>query len=158
MIFVPKGSITKVPALVQIMAWRRPGDKPLSEPMMVSLLTHIQNDICVTQPQWVKPRSNFHLVTLTYFWGKYCFVMQLVLYPRHEVINIFRGRALDRFLDGLSICPMVLIFGAGWHDRTGGLRAELCHCTIQHVDLVEKVNRCKDKVGLYIIFDSWDTK
>ena len=31
------------------MAWRRPGDKPLSEPMMVSLLTHI----CVTRPQWV---------------------------------------------------------------------------------------------------------
>ena len=32
------------------MAWRRPGDKPLSEPMMVCLLTHI----CVTRPQWVK--------------------------------------------------------------------------------------------------------
>ena len=32
------------------MAWRRTGDKPLSEPMMVSLLTHI----CVTRPQWVK--------------------------------------------------------------------------------------------------------
>ena len=31
------------------MAWRRPGDKPLSEPTMVSLLTHI----CVTRPQWV---------------------------------------------------------------------------------------------------------
>ena len=39
-----------IPALVQIMAWRRPGDKPLSEPMMVNLLTHI----CVTRPQWVK--------------------------------------------------------------------------------------------------------
>ena len=23
------------------MAWRQPGDKPLSEPMMVSLLTHV---------------------------------------------------------------------------------------------------------------------
>ena len=31
------------------MAWRRPGDKPLSEPMMVSLLKHI----CVSWPQWV---------------------------------------------------------------------------------------------------------
>ena len=38
------------PALVQIMAWRRPGDKPLSEPMMVCLMTHI----CVIWPQWVK--------------------------------------------------------------------------------------------------------
>ena len=34
--FVPKGPINKLPALVQIMAWRRSGDKPLSEPMMVS--------------------------------------------------------------------------------------------------------------------------
>ena len=32
------------------MAWRRPGDKPLSEPMVGSLLTHK----CVTRPQWVK--------------------------------------------------------------------------------------------------------
>ena len=47
--FVPKGPINNIPALVQIMAWRRPGDKPLSEPMMVSVTTHI----CVTRPQWV---------------------------------------------------------------------------------------------------------
>ena len=47
--FVPKGLIDNIPTLVQIMAWRRPGDKPLSEPMLVSLPTHI----CVTQPQWV---------------------------------------------------------------------------------------------------------
>ena len=47
---VPKVRINNIPALVQIMAWRRPGDKPLSEPMMVRLLTHI----CVTRPQWVK--------------------------------------------------------------------------------------------------------
>ena len=26
--FVPKGPINNIPALVQIMAWRRPGDKP----------------------------------------------------------------------------------------------------------------------------------
>ena len=47
--FVPKGPINIIPALVQIMAWRRPGDKPLSEQMIIRLLTHI----CVTRPQWV---------------------------------------------------------------------------------------------------------
>ena len=47
--FVPLGPINNIPALVQIMAWRRLGDKPLSEPRMVRLPTHI----CVTQPQWV---------------------------------------------------------------------------------------------------------
>ena len=35
--FVPKSSIDNIPALFQIMAWRRPGDKPLSEAMMASL-------------------------------------------------------------------------------------------------------------------------
>ena len=47
--FVPKGPINNIPALVQIMAWRGSGDKPLSEPMMVRLPTHI----CVTWPQWI---------------------------------------------------------------------------------------------------------
>ena len=32
--FTPKDSINNIPALVQIMAWRRSGDKPLSEPML----------------------------------------------------------------------------------------------------------------------------
>ena len=47
--FVPKVWINNIPALVQIMAWCRSGDKPLSELVMVSLLTHI----CVTWPEWV---------------------------------------------------------------------------------------------------------
>ena len=47
------------------MAWRRPGDKPLSEPMTVKLLTHI----CVTRPQLVNSfvrgwcRCNFNFQT-----------------------------------------------------------------------------------------------
>ena len=45
--FVPKGPINNILALVQIMAWRWPGDRPLSEPMMVNLLIHI----CITVPQ-----------------------------------------------------------------------------------------------------------
>ena len=59
--FVPKGPID-IPALVQIMAWRHPGDKPLSEPMIVSL----PMDICVTQPQWVNPYHVFRDYTLNY--------------------------------------------------------------------------------------------
>ena len=46
---VPKGRIHNITSLVQIIAWHRPGDKPLSEPMMVRLPPHI----CVTRPQWV---------------------------------------------------------------------------------------------------------
>ena len=48
--FVNEVPFFNMAALVQIMAWRRPGDKPLPGPMMVSLLAHI----CVPPPQWVK--------------------------------------------------------------------------------------------------------
>ena len=57
--FAPNGPINNIPALVRIMAWRRPGDKPLSEPMVASLLTHIY----VTQPQWVKEYINIYIPT-----------------------------------------------------------------------------------------------
>ena len=55
LMFVPKGQINNIPALVEIMAWRRPGDKPLSQPMMFKLLTHI----CVTRPQWVEAHNRY---------------------------------------------------------------------------------------------------
>ena len=48
--FIPNGPIHNIPAMVQKMAWRRPGDKPLSEQLRVSSLTHI----CIIRPQWVK--------------------------------------------------------------------------------------------------------
>ena len=54
--FVAKSSINNIPALVQLMAWCRPGDESLSETMMVSLLTHI----CVTRSQWAKFIYSLH--------------------------------------------------------------------------------------------------
>ena len=42
-----EGPIYNIPGSVQIMAWRRPGDKQLSEPMMVRLPTHMR----VTPPR-----------------------------------------------------------------------------------------------------------
>ena len=49
LMFVPKVRINKIPAkkkipaLVQIMAWCQPGDKPLSEPMMIRLPMHMHH-------------------------------------------------------------------------------------------------------------------
>ena len=51
--FAPKGLINNIPALVLIMAWRRPGAKPISEPMLVRSPTHI----CVTRLQGVNISS-----------------------------------------------------------------------------------------------------
>ena len=64
--FVPKGPINNIPALVQIMAWRRPGDKPSSEPMMIILTTRI----CVTRPQWVNwrcPLNDYFIISMNSF-------------------------------------------------------------------------------------------
>ena len=53
--FVPRVPIYNIPALVQIMAGRQPGDKPLPEPLMVSFLMHIY----VIRPQWVNTHECF---------------------------------------------------------------------------------------------------
>ena len=66
--FVPKSRINNMPTLVQIMAWRRSGDKPLSEPMVVSLPTHI----CVTRPQWVNTRTTKLNVCQTWWLPHVC--------------------------------------------------------------------------------------
>ena len=48
--FVPQCQINNIPALLQLIIWCRLGDKPLTEPLMFSLLTHM----CITRPKWVK--------------------------------------------------------------------------------------------------------
>ena len=54
--FVPKGVIKNIPALAQIMAWRRSGDKPLSEPMLTQF-TDAYMHICGTRGRWVNSVS-----------------------------------------------------------------------------------------------------
>ena len=77
--FVPRGPIHNIPSLVQIVAWCRPGDKPLSEPMMVSLLTHI----CVTLPQWVNSRC-YSATIRQYSFGSTLFLMAPSHYPKQD--------------------------------------------------------------------------
>ena len=109
--FVPEGRINNIRALVQIMAWRRLGDKPLSELMMVSLLTHI----CVTRPQWVKPwwprmlfTDHYTVETLynTIYYSKYFIELNfdkstqyvaLWTHKRHPIPRPF-GRAMECLL------------------------------------------------------------
>ena len=52
--FLPEVLYNNIPALIKIMARHRPGEKPLSEPMLVSLLTHIWD----TRPQWINCRHH----------------------------------------------------------------------------------------------------
>ena len=80
--FAPRGSINNNSASFQIMAWRRPGDKPLSEPMMISSLTRI----CVTRPQWVKQRSIRLVYTIYHF--RIIFQFQGLIQLMYSVISI----------------------------------------------------------------------
>ena len=69
-----------IPALVQIMAWHQSGDKPLSEPKMVSLLT----DICFSRPQWVTTcrTSTLSCLTMLNLW------ILLVMLPTVTMVTI----------------------------------------------------------------------
>ena len=63
--FVPGGPINNIPALVQIMAWRRPGDKPLSEPITNQLyLIMAQIPAATSQMLWLPATFQFLLGSL----------------------------------------------------------------------------------------------
>ena len=47
--FVPNGPINNSPSSVEIMAWRRPGDKPWSKQMMVIVPTHLYESLCLNK-------------------------------------------------------------------------------------------------------------
>ena len=86
--FVPKGPINDIPALVRIKAWRRPGDKPLSEPMMVSLPMHI----CVTRPQWVKTPPNSNYEWRFHVWSTRVNCLPQFTLQLHNITNTNRCR------------------------------------------------------------------
>ena len=84
--FGPKVPINNNSAFVKIMAWRQSGYKPLSEPMLVSLLTYI----CVTWPQWIKilvsNGSDNGLVPEDHCHQSHCKFLRI--YARYSGINL----------------------------------------------------------------------
>ena len=96
--FGPKCPINIISTLVPTMARHRPGDKPLSEPKMVSLLMHV----FVTRPHWVKsgfvqyiPR-NMHTV-----FALLCFVVVI-----HWLIFPYPSGLLHWHCGNLTIAPV----------------------------------------------------
>ena len=91
--YVRKGPIDNNQALVQIMAWRRSGDKPLSEPMMGKFGAHV----CVSRPQIVKYQLVIHFIikenwldkTLLghFHWNEICLILRLGLRSNHYIIS-----------------------------------------------------------------------
>ena len=84
--FVPNGPINDIHALVQIMAWRQPGDIPLSEPVTTRSLTHT----CVTRHQCVKKRDSDLSVCYNHIW------LSAYYFRLHEV-GLSNDSLLQRF-------------------------------------------------------------
>ena len=69
--FVPRCPIDNITAFVQLMAWRRPGDKPITEPM----LTHFIDAYMGHSGRWVKNHAHsFAMFCVGFFhwhWGNH---------------------------------------------------------------------------------------
>ena len=135
--FVPKGLINNTPALVLIMAWRRPGDKPLSEPMLVRSLTHI----CVTRPQWVN--NAFHITGP--LWGKPPVTGR---FPSHRASNAkllfhlcwLREQAVEQTVELPVILIVMTLMWYHCYDRASSEAAitSLNTSTINHITTVHQ--------------------
>ena len=88
-----QGPFNNIPALLQIMSWWWPGDKPLSESMMVSLPTHI----CIIQPQWIKIKAWIINYIHSFVWDIYNSLAKLPLTLTHW------GRVMHICVDKLTI-------------------------------------------------------
>ena len=104
---VPKGPINNITALVQTVAWRRSGDKPLSETMVVSSLVHI----CITWSQCA--------ITLVYQVCIWAFVDRYVIGTGHTTVDYIalktiRYRERNRFARTLNSQDTACIHGGSY--------------------------------------------
>ena len=98
---VPKVRMNNIAASVQIMVWRRPGNRPVSEPMIVNLLTHI----CATRPQWVNcwrpvwmcASHSYLRINVTYKRYPYAIHNDLLYYSVLQEIHFVLVRSHCRF-------------------------------------------------------------
>ena len=106
--FVPEGRINNILALVQIMAWRRLGDKSLSEPMMLRLMTHI----CVTRPQWVKGSLSGMMLKITQdIRGIYSEIFDDIVF---HVDLLYYGIIFDQYTPNVSYTFMLYWCNISW--------------------------------------------
>ena len=87
--FVPKARINNIPALVQIRAYRGPGAKPLSEPMVVSLFTHI----CINWSQLIAIQCNVWYDISP--WIVLCHVVPFSLCMLYQLIDTSTTQVVD---------------------------------------------------------------
>lgn len=77
-------------------------------------------------------------------------VVEQALRPGHEGLDVRRGREVGGLLVRLAVLPVELVLWPSVHDRALGRRTELGDGAVQHVDVVEKVNNCRELVRLNV--------
>ena len=92
--FVPKGPINNIPALVQIMAWRRPGDKPLSE----AIYRRIYASVGLNQLNWPWRHIRLRATML---------ISYLHVYRTILIRFVFRDIPTNREKKGYMFCEIV---------------------------------------------------
>ena len=96
------------------MAWRQIGDKPLTEPITVNLLTHI----CVTRPQWVNP----HVAT---------FAARLWVTKRRDDDNLQYGLMVNYHQPAVFFLPSSCKSRGMWIKCWCSVNANMLFCGIQ---------------------------
>ena len=111
----PKVPIDNIPALVQIMAWRLPGDKPLSEPMALGYW-RIYASLGL---KWVNENSRF--VSKTFSEQRHSI---LVLIQRKVFFsNFIESFWLQHLSHSIQVSQYVKIMKSGPHERW---KCQLC--------------------------------
>ena len=116
------------------MAWGRPSDRPLSEPMGVKLLTHIS----VTRPQWVKRVHCFAGVFsyITWVWSlseidikcAFRIIRIYIVYHHHNAISClvtFKGEYKSCFWKPVYSCNV--IYDISYYIRYGRQSFTMAH-------------------------------
>ena len=111
--FVLNDPINNIPALAEIMAWRQPGEKPLSELIMLSSLTHI----CFTGPQIIRNTTycviSMHLQRYVDT-SNYCHnTIQLSLQIPVDILTLYSMRLMTTHLHAYQVILTSFAFGCG---------------------------------------------
>ena len=127
--FIHMGPIDNIPACVQIMAWRRPGDKPLSRPVLINLLTHI----CVTRPQCVKL-----LCTLKYTW---CFFAFKNVTTSHltNINHIYAHMKFRVFASGKNHFLLTTKMNVCQDIKVNGIQLSQSHLTLNNATVISDI-------------------
>ena len=137
-----------MPASVQIIAWRRPGNKPLTEPMMVRLPTHIS----ATRPQWVKAKSR---KSKTCDWP---FVRRIQRWP---VDSPHKESVTANTFQSNDVCIVCIVTGVGkllYGYMAAKTKAKSCNTkanTMHYCDVTEPPRRLKSPgTGTWLLFST----